>query len=116
MLEARTWRSLTNPYANMMDASEVIIGHISGRRADITKIISGSQSAIILAGAPHSGKSAFIRYLQDNPNSEWSWRDELEDLREELSLNTIHFVLVDLKSAEAIENADQLLKFFVRQC
>lgn len=116
MLEARSWRSLTNPYSNVMETSEAIIGHISGRRADITKIITGSQSAIILAGAPHIGKSALIRYLQPSAETEWCWRDELEDLREELNLENTHFALVDLKPSETIENADQLLTFFIQQC
>lgn len=116
MLEARSWRSLPNPYSNVMETSEAIIGHISGRKADITKIITGSQSAIILAGAPHIGKSALIHYLQPLSNTEWSWLDELEDLRGELNLDNTHFALVDLKPSETIEHADQLLKFFIQRC
>ncbi len=76
MSTARTWLTLPDPFSSMTDTSEVITGHISGRSADITKIITGSQSAILLAGAPHIGKSALIRYLQRPVGAEWSWRDE----------------------------------------
>src|SRR5579883_2856558 len=116
MSTARTWLTLPDPFSSMTDTSEVITGHISGRSADITKIITGSQSAILLAGAPHIGKSALIRYLQRPVGAEWSWRDELPELREEWHLDHTHFVLVDLTPRHSIESVDQLLKFFIKQC
>lgn len=116
MSQARTWLSLPNPFSTMTETPEVITGHISGRNADITKIITGSQSAILLVGAPHIGKSALLRYLQRPVAAEWSWRDELPELRDEWPLDTTYFVLVDLTPRSSIDTVDQLLKFFVKQC
>ena len=107
-------RGLLNPFLNVKDTSDVITGHVSGRRTDIAEIIMSGQSAIILAGAPSIGKSALIRYLRRSPN-EWSWRDELRGLGDQLNLNEIHFTQIDLTPLEGIENPKELLSRFVEQ-
>jgi len=109
-----TWQTLPNPFLRVNDLSEGITGHISGRSADITYIITGMQSAILLMGAPSIGKSTLIRYLQRLPNVEWSWRNELAMPTEQL--NAIHFVQVDLTPLEGIENANELLSLLIAQC
>src|SRR5690349_1211591 len=86
------WLTLQNPFSKISKrvilaptiskekiTSEVIIGRISGRSTDITRIIMNEQSAIFLVGTPNIGKSTLIRYLQEQPITEWSWRDELGD-------------------------------------
>lgn len=115
MRNEASWRTLPNPF-NVMDKLEIITSHVSGRSTDITEIITGGQSAIILAGAPRMGKTALIRYLLRTPGAEWSWRDELVELRDQLNLNSIHFVQIDLRPLEGIENANELLSSFVKQC
>jgi Transcriptional regulatory protein, C terminal len=110
------WKSLQNPYLIATNTLTVIPGHISGRSEDIAKIITGAQGAILLTGAPRIGKSLLIRYLQLPPGSKWSWRNELEPLREQLNLDRIHFVTVDLTPPDDIKNEDQLLRFFIKQC
>src|SRR6266702_6376167 len=107
---------LTSAESNAMDSPEAIIGRISGRTTDITRIIVNEQSAIFLVGTPNIGKSTLIRYLQQPPNTEWSWRDELADLRSQLKLQDIHFVQIDLTPLEGIENENELLSTFVKQC
>ncbi len=57
------------------------------------EIIMGSRSAILLAGAPHIGKSAFIHYLQ-NECGGWPWRDKLRELSPPVELEDIHFAQV----------------------
>lgn len=109
------WRTLTNPF-NVLDKSDIITSHVSGRSADITEIITGGQSAIVLAGTSGIGKSALIHYLQRLPDSEWTWRDELIELTDQLKLNDIHFVQVDLRSLEGIEQKEIFLSTFVEQC
>ncbi len=109
------WRTLSNPF-NVLDKSDIITSHVSGRSADITEIITGGQSAIVLAGASGIGKSALIHYLQRLPDSEWSWRDELIDLSDQLKLDDMNFVQVDLRPLEGIEQKDKFLSTFVEQC
>src|SRR6266436_7313469 len=107
------WLTLQNPFARITkqvtlaatmvrdtDTSDAIIGRISGRRTDITRIIMNEQSAIFLVGTPNIGKSTLIRYLQEHPKIEWSWRDELADLQGQLNLEDIHFVQIDLTPLE----------------
>src|SRR5947209_20108961 len=110
-----SWQSLRNPF-NIMDASEIITGHVSGRGTDIAQIISGKQSAIVLAGAPYIGKSALIRYLQLPPTAKWSWRNELADYTDQQQLQVTQFVQIDLTNLEGIENKDELLTAFVKRC
>jgi hypothetical protein len=123
------WLTLQNPYSKIskqgvhtptakreMDTSEVIFGRVSGRRTDITRIIMDEQSAIFLVGTPNIGKSTLIRYLQQPPDTEWSWRDELDDLRGQQRLEEFHFVQIDLTPLEGIENPDELYALFVHQC
>ena len=50
---ATAWSSLSNPFR--ISSEEIITGHVSGRQTDITEIIMGGQSAIILSGAPGIG-------------------------------------------------------------
>ena len=91
------WLTLQNPFSRIskqmilaptvrrdVDTSEAIIGRVSGRRTDITRIIMDEQSAVFLVGTPNIGKSTLIHYLQQHPDTEWSWRDELADLRGQL--------------------------------
>src|SRR6266487_3812496 len=112
----QAWRMLPNPFPNIpkqplalsslereTDLPGAVTGHVSGRSTDIASIITGAQSAIILAGAPNIGKSALIHYLQSPPNSGWSWRDELAGLRNQLRLHEIHFMQVDLRPLEEIK-------------
>jgi hypothetical protein len=126
---ASDWLTLQNPFSKIskqilhasyesdeIDLSESIIGRISGRRTDITRIIMNEQSAIFLVGTPNIGKSTLIRYLQEHPKIEWSWRDELADLQGQLNLEDIHFVQIDLTPLEGIEKSDELFVLFVQQC
>jgi len=110
-----SWHTLRNPF-NTMDTSEIITGHISGRSTDTIQIITGGQSAIVLAGAPYIGKTALIRYLQLPPDTEWSWRNELVDFPNQEKLKNTHFVQVDLTRLEGIESKEDLLAAFVRRC
>ena len=123
------WLTLQNPYSRIskqvilalterkeMDSSEAIIGRVSGRSTDITRIIMNEQSAIFLVGTPNIGKSTLIRYLQEYPKTEWSWREELADLQGQLNLEDIHFVQIDLTPLEGIEKSDELFALFVQQC
>jgi len=111
------WQTLHNPFL-YNDTSDAMMAHVSGRSADIREIISGSQSALILSGAPHIGKTALLRYLRTAPDAEWSWRQEkdLALLRDQFRLNQFHFVLLDLAPLEGIENIHELLTLFVKQC
>src|SRR5215471_14841662 len=97
------WLTLQNPFSKIskqviltptakraMDTSEAIFGRVSGRRTDITRIIMDEQSAVFLVGTPNIGKTTLIRYLQQHPGTEWSWRDELADLRGQLKLDDFH--------------------------
>src|SRR5579884_2425202 len=85
------WSALPNPFSRLAtqsllesptekttDTSEIITGHVSGRRSDIIDIVTGVQSAILMTGASQIGKSTLLRYLARPPQSEWSWRDELQ--------------------------------------
>lgn len=122
------WQALPNPFSKVKQVpsassssqgdneADTVIGQISGRSADIIDIITGKQSAIILTGAPHIGKSAFIRYLQQSPEAKWSWRDDLAVLRQQLKLDDIYFVQVDLTALKGIEKVDELLNPFIEQC
>ncbi len=115
------WQTILNPFLkkitkqSVSTVNEVITGRVSGRSTDITEIVISGQGAIILTGAPHIGKSTLIHYLQRRPGN-WSWRDELAGLRNQLQLDEIHFMEVDLTPSESIENTKKLLDFFVRQC
>src|SRR5260221_1023046 len=123
------WLTLQNPFARITkqvtlastmvrdtDTSDAIIGRVSGRRTDITRIIMNEQSAIFLVGTPHIGKSTLIRYLQQPSDTGWSWRNELADLGNQLNLDDIHFVQIDLAPLEGIEEPNELLALFVSQC
>jgi GTPase SAR1 family protein len=123
------WLSLQNPFSKISKrvipapsirtekvTSEVIIGRISGRSTDITRIIMNEQSAIFLVGTSNIGKSTLIRYLQEHPTEELSWRDELGDFPGQLKLDDIHFVQIDLTPLEGVEKPDALYALFVRQC
>src|SRR6266487_6083218 len=123
------WLTLPNPFSKISKqvilaptvrkeevTSEDIIGRVSGRRIDITRIIMNEQSAIFLVGTPNIGKSTLIRYLQEHPKTEWSWRDELAELQGQLNLEDFHFVQIDLTPLEGIEKSDELYALFVQQC
>jgi DNA-binding winged helix-turn-helix (wHTH) protein len=110
-----TWQTLPNPFS-VLDTSEIIKSHVSGRSTDITEIITGGQSAIILAGAPNIGKTALIRYLQRSPDSVRSWRDELTALPDQLNPDEIHFVQINLTPLEGIDQKERLLTEFADQC
>jgi hypothetical protein len=123
------WLNLQNPFSKISKqvvpgptgrkervASESIIGRVSGRHTDITRIIMNEQSAIFLVGTPNIGKSILIRYLQNDPDAEWSWRDELADLQGQLNLEDIHFIQIDLTPLEGIQDSDDLLALFITQC
>jgi Transcriptional regulatory protein, C terminal len=123
------WQNLPNPFAKISkqamftstagkdtNLSLPIIGRVSGRRTDIAQMIMNEQSAIFLVGAPSIGKSTLIRYLQQPPNVEWSWRNELTDLRDQLQLSNIYFEQIDLASLEGIEDRSELLASFIREC
>src|SRR5579859_92137 len=109
-----TWRSLPNPFRISTD--EVITGHVSGRKTDITEIITGGQSAIILSGAPGIGKSALIQYLQGPADAEWTWRDEVADLGGQVPLGNIHFTQIDLSSLEDKNTPSEQFEAFVKEC
>jgi hypothetical protein len=123
------WLTLQNPFSRIsiqvsnvptvgreMEMSEAIIGCVSGRRTDITRIIMNEQSAIFLVGSPNIGKTTLIRSLQQHSNTGWSWRDELADLRDQLKLEDFYFVQIDLTPLEGIEKSDELYALFVQQC
>jgi hypothetical protein len=123
------WQILPNPFAKISkqamftstagkdtDVSTPIIGRISGRRTDIAQIIMNEQSAIFLVGTPGIGKSTLIRYLHQSPDTAWSWRNELADLRGQLNLGDIHFVQIDLTPLEGNEDRSELLASFIREC
>ena len=110
-----SWHTLRNPF-NTMDTTEIITSHVSGRSTDIIQIITGGQSAIVLAGAPYIGKTALIRYLQLPLDTEWSWRNELVDFPNQGKLQNTHFVQVDLTKLEGIETKEDLLAAFVQRC
>jgi len=110
------WSMLRNPFQRITELADGIAIQVSGRRTDIREIVTGGQSAIILSGAPRIGKTTLMRYLQQSPAAEWSWRNELQDLREPYNLDDIHFVQIDLTPLEGIENIDELLSPFVAQC
>ena len=107
---------LTPTVLNEKVTPEHIIGRVSGRRLDITRIIMNEQSAIFLVGTPNIGKSMLLRYLQNHPAAEWSWRDELADLQGQMNLEDIHFIQIDLTPLEGIEASDELFAMFVKQC
>lgn len=113
--EISSWHTLRNPF-NTMDTTERITSHVSGRSTDIIQIITGGQSAIVLAGAPYIGKTALIRYLQLPFTTEWSWRNELVDFPNQGKLDNTHFVQVDLTRLEGIETKEDLLAAFVERC
>src|SRR5260370_7102003 len=96
------WLTLQNPFSRItkqvtlasimernIDTSDAIIGRVSGRRADITRIIMNEQSAIFLVGTPHIGKSTLIRYLQQPSITAWSSRNKLLSLGIKHKLNYI---------------------------
>jgi len=106
--------ALPSPFS-MLDTKGTI-GHVSGRATDISDILSGGQSAIILAGAPHIGKSTLIQYLQLLPGAPWSWRNELADAFSPRKLEQTHFAQIDLTHLEDIEDKNDLLSAFIRRC
>lgn len=110
-----TWSTLLNPF-RVTDTSDIITGHVSGRSTDITKIISGGQSALILAGAPYIGKSAVIRYLACPPGREWTWRKELPELNMHINLDETYFIQVNLAPNDDLKTKERLLGFFIQQC
>ncbi|HLH60837.1 MAG TPA: helix-turn-helix domain-containing protein [Ktedonobacteraceae bacterium] len=123
------WSTLPNPFSRITtqsllesptekttDTSEIITGHVSGRRSDIIDIVTGVQSAILMTGASQIGKSTLLRYLARSPQSEWSWRNELIDLRDQWKFDDFHFIPVDLAPLEEIGRKDDLLLAFARQC
>ncbi len=132
MLENRNepgWLTLQNPFSRIakqvtlvstmerdVGTSDAIIGRVSGRRTDISKIIMNEQSAIFLVGTPYIGKSTLIRYLQQPSAAGWSWRNELADLGHQLKLDDIHFVQIDLAPLGGIEESTALLSSFISQC
>lgn len=115
MLQSSQWQRVLNPFLNL-DTSETITGHVSGRDTDIIEIITQNQNAVILAGASRIGKTSLLHYLQRPPHSQWSWRNELAILRDQLKLDDIHFVQMDLEPLEDIEDAGKLLENFIAQC
>src|SRR5258708_35427891 len=75
-----TWPTLLNPF-QVTDTSDIITGHVSGRSTDITKIISGGQSALILAGGPYIGESALIMLLACPPVGGWGGGKKTKTLK-----------------------------------
>ncbi len=112
----RNWKTLRNPFQGRPETGEMITSRVSGRKADIEEIISEGQSAIILAGAPHIGKTSLIRYLLRPATAKWSWRNELVDLRTYIELDEICFTQIDLSQLEGVTNVDNLLLPFIGQC
>jgi hypothetical protein len=118
MVEQRneySWRALRNPFQSITDSPERALQRVSGRSADIREIITGGTGAIILASAPMMGKTSLLRFLQRGPGG-WSWRNEIEDLRDVIDLDRVHFLHVDLKPLEDIDNIDELIVPFIQQC
>ncbi len=111
-----SWRALHNPFQTNAEPSEGTTGRVSGRSADIRNIIIGGQGAIIMTGAPNIGKTSLVRFLQQPPESGWTWRDELPDLNELLNLDHIHFLQIDLTPLEGIENTSDVRRLFIEQC
>lgn len=109
------WQALSNPY-KVTAASDAVTGRVSGRRTDIFDIVTGEQSALILAGAPSIGKSALIGYLARQPDAPWSWRNELSDYRSARKLDQVYFVKLNLSRLAGIEDANMLHKSFVAEC
>lgn len=109
-------RSIPNPFSNIRDVNDVITGHISGRKADIIELVMGGQSAVILTGAPSTGKSTLLHYLQRPPGSEWSWRNELAEESSLTFLNNIHFVQIDLGRIADNEDTKTLSEQFMAEC
>lgn len=113
-----TWETLSNPF-RMNDTNSPIIGHVSGRSPDIKNIITGNQSAIILAGAPLIGKTTLIRYLKEMPQATaWSWRKEegLTTLRNLVNLDQIYFVQIELAPKIPITQLSDLHQSFINEC
>ncbi|GCE47313.1 hypothetical protein KTH_21820 [Thermosporothrix hazakensis] len=81
-------------------------------------MIVAQQSAIILTGAPRIGKTSLIRYLQGRPENIWSWRheEELTSLQDLFSLDTYHFVQIDLTPLEVCKHVQDMLPAFVTEC
>jgi hypothetical protein len=110
----RNWLTLSNPFS-MLDEQSTI-GHMSGRSTDIKEILSSTQSEIVLAGAPHIGKTTLIHYLQLPPDAVWSWRNELADSFSRQKLEQTHFVQIDLAHLEDITDKNDLLDTFIQRC
>lgn len=110
------WKLLRNPFQALPESGEIITGHISGRKVDIQEIVIGGQNAIIVAGAPHIGKTSLLRYLLRPATARWSWRDELEELRPYLKLDEVSFAQIDLAKLEGFTDANDLLIPFIAQC
>ena len=123
MRDMYIWRMLPNPFSyHDTTMHSGIIGHISGRSRDIVNIIYNDQSALILSGAPRIGKSALLRYLQTplQPQA-YSWRQEpaIVSLPDQNTLDTTHFVQIDLVPVESVyQGADQKEVYarFLEQC
>ncbi len=117
------WRMPSNPFSyHETTIHSGIIGHISGRSRDIVAILYNDQSALILSGAPRIGKSALLRYLQTSLQPQaFSWRQEpaIVSLLDQKTLNTTHFVQIDLVPVENVyQGADQkeVYSRFLQQC
>lgn len=114
----RGWRSLRNPFQGRPETGEMIVSHVSGRSGDIQNIVMGGPGALILSGVPRIGKTSLLRYLQQPPIIEWSWRDELEDQigSSSADLDEIFFTQISLTPLEGLEQSDALLEAFITQC
>ena len=110
------WKSLRNPFQALPENGEIITSHVSGRKADIQEIITEGQNAIILAGAPHIGKTSLLRYLLRPATARWSWRNELEELQPYLKLDEVSFAQIDISQLEGVADANDLLVPFIEQC
>ncbi|GHO92186.1 hypothetical protein KSF_022340 [Reticulibacter mediterranei] len=117
-----SWETLPNPF-RITDTSRAITGRVSGRNTDIRNIITSSQSAIILTGAPLIGKTTLVRYLNEafqehSTASTWSWRDEsdLAILRQTIDLNHRYFVQIDLTSLSHFSQLNDIYQAFITKC
>jgi DNA-binding winged helix-turn-helix (wHTH) protein len=112
-----TWETLPNPFRTP-DTNEAIIGQASGRSTDIKNIIIGSQSAIILTGAPLIGKTTLIRYLNETSQpSTWSWRNEhnLTALRQPMNLDQCYFVQIGLAPIIQTTQLHDICQSFIKE-
>ncbi|HEY4383405.1 MAG TPA: winged helix-turn-helix domain-containing protein, partial [Ktedonobacteraceae bacterium] len=92
--------------------------HVTGRSTDILEIVTGSQSAIILTGAPRIGKTALIRYLQIQPQDIWSWRKEerFVPIYEPFALDRLYFMQIDLTQLGNAQSRQEIHSLFIKAC